>query len=85
MSDFPSVTLEAVADALPSFGRTLILTHVNPDPDCIGSALALREMLRASGADAKVVCPTPIPHYTAFLPALCGLTPEHLSPEPADG
>lgn len=85
MSDFPSVTLEAIADALPSFGRTLILTHVNPDPDCIGSALALREILRTAGTDAKVVCPTPPPHYTAFLPALCGLSAEDLSPDPADG
>ncbi len=85
MPDFLPVTLETVADALPALGKTLILTHVNPDPDCIGSALALREMLRTLGTDAKVVCPTPPPHYTAFLPSLCGLGTEDLLPNPADG
>ena len=84
MPDFASVTLEAIADAIPSFGRTLILTHVNPDPDCLGSALALRGMLLAMGEDAKVVCPTPPPQYTAFLPTLCGLTAEELTPDAAE-
>ena len=85
MPDFLPVPLETIADALPSFGRTLILTHVNPDPDCIGSALALMEMLRAAGGDAKIVCPTSVPAYTAFLPSLCGLTAGDLTPDPADG
>ena len=84
MPDFASVTLEAIADAMPSFGRTLILTHVNPDPDCLGSALAVREMLRAMGCAAKVVCPSAVPHYIAFLPTLCGLTTEDLTPNPGE-
>ena len=63
----PAVTLEEIADALPSFGKTLILTHVNPDGDCIGSAFALGDLIRASGGEARVVCPTPLPKRLRFL------------------
>ena len=63
----PAVTLGEIADALPSFGKTLILTHVNPDGDCIGSAFALGDLIRASGGEARVVCPTPLPKRLRFL------------------
>ena len=78
MSEYPSVSAAQIAEALPAFGRTLILTHVNPDADCVGSALALRELIRAAGGDAKVVCPSPLPRYVAFMPAMAGLAPEDL-------
>ena len=84
MAEFPALSLEALADALPSFGRTLILGHVNPDADCIGSALALSEMLRVLGKETQVVCPTPLPAYVSFLPSLMGLTPEELAPGAVD-
>ena len=84
MPDFPAVSVEALADALPSFGRTLILTHVNPDADCVGSALGLGEMLRVMGKETKIVCPTPLPAYAAFLPSLAGRAPEELTPDPED-
>ena len=61
MPDYPSVTAAEIAEALPGFGRTLILTHVNPDADCIGSALGLHELIRAAGGDAKIACPSPLP------------------------
>ena len=64
---YPTVSLEEIADALPSLGKTLILTHVNPDGDCIGSAFALRDLIRASGGDARVVCPPPLPKRLRFL------------------
>ncbi len=78
MPDFPSVTAAEIAEALPGFGRTLILTHVNPDADCIGSALGLRELIRAAGGDAKIACPSPLPHYVAFMPESGGIAPEDL-------
>ncbi|MBO6052597.1 MAG: DHH family phosphoesterase [Clostridia bacterium] len=63
----PTVTLGEIADAFPSFGRTLVLTHVNPDGDCIGSAFALADLIEASGGEARVVCPTPLPKRLRFL------------------
>ena len=67
-------------------GKTLILTHVNPDADCIGSALGLRAVLRSLGGDADVLVPSPVPRYLAFLPALAGCKVSSPEPEelPAD-
>ena len=79
MAEFPSVSLESIARALPECGKTLILTHVNPDADCVGSALALRELIRAAGGEARVVCPSPLPRYIAFLPILAGIAPEDMT------
>ena len=64
---YPPVSLGEIADALPSFGKTLILTHVNPDGDCIGSAFALGGLIAAAGGGARVVCPTPLPKRLRFL------------------
>ena len=67
-------------------GKTLILTHVNPDADCIGSALGLRAVIRSLGGDADVLVPSPVPRYLAFLPALAGCLVSSPEPEelPAD-
>jgi nanoRNase/pAp phosphatase (c-di-AMP/oligoRNAs hydrolase) len=35
-------------------GRTLILTHDNPDPDSLAAALGLRKLLEASGLEAQI-------------------------------
>lgn len=40
--------------------RILLNCHRNPDPDSIGSALALYRVLVDMGKDVKVVCPTDI-------------------------
>ena len=84
MNDTRAVTLAEIAEALSSFGRTLILTHVNPDADCIGSALALRALIRAAGGDAAVACPSPLPRYIAFLPSLTGCPQDEVLPRTAD-
>jgi phosphoesterase RecJ-like protein len=45
----------------------LVTTHRNPDGDAVGSALALRHMLRGLGKGAVVWMPEGVPGYTAFL------------------
>ncbi len=47
--------------------KTLILTHQNPDGDCIGSAYALCEILRSLGGAAEVSCADPLPRRLRFL------------------
>ncbi len=51
-----TLTFENICDMLSVPKKTLILTHVNPDPDTIGSAFALKYLIRAVGSDARVVC-----------------------------
>jgi phosphoesterase RecJ-like protein len=46
----------------------LILTHVNPDGDAIGSLLGIWHALRLLGKSATAMVMPPIPEYTAWLP-----------------
>jgi len=48
--------------------KILINCHRNPDPDSIGSALALYQVVNKLGKIAKVVSPSPISENFKFLP-----------------
>jgi len=47
--------------------RFLITTHVNADPDALGSELALAEGLRLAGKEPKILNPTTISRHYSFL------------------
>ena len=42
-----------------------LLTHISPDGDTLGSALALKLLLNALGKTAEVVCSNPVPRAIA--------------------
>lgn len=68
--------LTPIARLLHEHQTFLIGTHVSPDPDAIGSAVALQLALRQLGKVADVVCPSPVPaHFAAFSPELAGRLP----------
>ncbi len=46
----------------------LVITHVSPDGDAIGSLLGLGWALRALGKDPVLACPDPVPPPFFFLP-----------------
>ena len=46
----------------------LLIAHVAPDGDTLGSCLALQQLLGHLGKAARVVCDDPVPHLYAFLP-----------------
>jgi len=48
--------------------RFLLATHINPDGDALGSALALALALEASGKTVVVYDRDPVPEYYRFLP-----------------
>ncbi len=64
---FPTISVEEICDILEDCPRMLILTHVNPDGDCIGSAFALKHMVEAVGGTARCVCPSELPRRLQFL------------------
>lgn len=66
---YKTLTLTEIADRISGGVNALVLTHVNPDGDCIGSAFALLGLIRACGGEGKVVCPTDVPKRLRFL---CG-------------
>jgi len=46
----------------------LLIAHVAPDGDTLGSCLALQRLLEQLGKRARVICDDPMPHLYAFLP-----------------
>lgn len=50
--------------------RVRIGSHINPDGDTLGSALALHLFLGQLGVDSDVLCPSPTPRNLAFLPSV---------------
>ena len=76
--------MEPVARVLREADRIAVVGHVNPDLDSIGSILALRLALGASGKTAWAVSPDPDPAAWHFLPGHAELlvgAPEWLSPD----
>ncbi|ULH15628.1 bifunctional oligoribonuclease/PAP phosphatase NrnA [Deinococcus sp. KNUC1210] len=59
--------IQAVADHLDAHtGPVVIVAHVDPDGDALGSCLGLQRTLRACGKEAQTYME--VPHYLAFLP-----------------
>ena len=69
------LSLLAACEIIKKSGRALILGHVNPDGDCLGSAFALSEIIGMCGGHADVGCDGKVPERLGFM---CG---EVLSPD----
>ena len=60
---------QAVEEVLRRSQRCLISTHVSPEGDALGSALALAHALKSMGKEALVVNRDPVPRMLDFLPS----------------
>jgi len=56
-----------ILEEIKKAGKILINCHRSPDPDSVGSALALREVLLELGKEAEVICPDNISNESKFL------------------
>lgn len=65
--EFEKIGLDHIADRISCAKNALILIHVNPDGDCVGSAFALRHMIHLCGGEARVACANEIPKRLWFL------------------
>lgn len=63
-----STQLEGVRRAIEDGERFAIACHVEPDPDCLGSMLALDWALRQLGKESIPISPDPVPVGLRFLP-----------------
>ncbi len=60
--------LQEIEAALARAERVLIVAHVDPDGDTIGSALGLAWALRERGHEVVLACQDPVPSDIRFLP-----------------
>lgn len=60
--------LDGMRDSFERASRILVVTHVGPDGDAVGSLLALGWLLRARGKERLLMCQDPLPEGYRFLP-----------------
>lgn len=70
-------SLDAVALAIREYERFLITWHVDPDPDSVGSGLALQMALEQMGKKGVCISPDPLGSWYDFLPGADGCTAFH--------
>ena len=64
---------------LTQYDSFLLMAHVAPDGDTLGSCFALKCLLEQLGKKAWVVCEDPLPHMYSFLPSAAELLPPDAS------
>src|SRR5689334_4361161 len=60
--------LAAVVQMLQGAQRIAAATHINPDPDAIGSLLGFGSLMRGLGKEITLLCDDPAPTSVHFLP-----------------
>ena len=67
MERFKTLSLDELCSLLCENKKTLIMFHVRADADAVGSAFALRELLRIMDIQVYCVCSDELPERLAFL------------------
>lgn len=67
MSELSNITLTDVCNKLSAASSVLILTHMRPDADTLGSAFAMRELLVGLNKRAEIVNSDEIPKKLKFI------------------
>lgn len=58
----------AIAEQLERVERVLVVSHISPDGDTLGSSLGLAWALRGRGLSVRLACADPVPPELNFLP-----------------
>ena len=59
---------EKFSEVINSSNDFLLITHVFPDGDAVGSLTALHELLRKLGKNVKMLCKSMLPYQYKFIP-----------------
>ena len=60
----------SIIETLKKYKKIVIVTHVNPDGDAMGSSLALYLFAQKLGLEPKVIVPNDYPKYLAWMPSI---------------
>ncbi len=62
--------LKDIFNRIKAYEKIIVLPHARPDGDCIGSAIGLREILKASFPEKEVYASGEISEFTSFIGSL---------------
>jgi len=57
-------------DFIKQYKKVVVVSHVNPDGDAVGSSLAFCFFLQKFGLDVKVIIPNDYPSFLAWMPGI---------------
>ena len=60
----------SIISFLTKYKKIVIVSHVNPDGDALGSSLALCLFAKKLGADSRVIVPNDFPSYLSWMPGV---------------
>jgi phosphoesterase RecJ-like protein len=60
--------IDLIPPLIARANRILVVTHVGPDGDAVGSLLGLGWLLRAQGKETTLACEDPVPESCGWLP-----------------
>ena len=64
------LVIKSLIEVISKFRKIVIVSHVNPDGDALGSSLALYFFAKKLGADPKVIIPNDYPGFLAWMPGI---------------
>ena len=67
------ILLDRIQEQVANAHRILLVSHVAPDGDAIGSMLGLGLLLRDKGKDLTLACEDPVPELYTWLPGSAGI------------
>lgn len=67
MKDINSGNISALERMIVGSGKTCIVTHMKPDGDAMGSAVAMYRFLESIGKSSRIILNDPYPRYLSFL------------------
>ncbi len=67
MTTFKTLDIDTLCERLSEKKKTVIVYHARPDADAVGSAFALRELMRLMGVPTLCVCADEVPERLKFL------------------
>ena len=65
---FSELEIQTAQEFINQSNNVVILTHMSPDGDAMGSSLAMRHFLEAQGKQVSVIVPNAFPDFLAWLP-----------------
>ena len=65
---FSELEIQTAQEFINQSNNVVILTHMSPDGDAMGSSLAMRHFLEAQGKQVSLIVPNAFPDFLAWLP-----------------
>ena len=62
--------IKSLIDIITKFKKIVIVSHVNPDGDALGSSLALYFFAKKLGAEPTVIIPNDYPGFLSWMPGI---------------